>query len=100
MFRHIVMWNLTDPADLERFATQLRSVAGVVDGILEFDVGVKTEGLNANFDVVLVSSFVDEEAFKAYQVHPGHRKVADFLGTLAASRAIIDYVSDASAKGA
>ena len=52
---HIVMWKLTNAADAPRFKQLLDSCAGLVPGIRQFDVGIRSEGLEANCDVVLVS---------------------------------------------
>lgn len=91
MLRHVVMWSLNDPADAEAFATALRSCAHLVPGIREFDVGVRTDGYEADCDVVLVSTFDDEDALTAYLDHPHHRQVAPGLGTMRAVRHCVDY---------
>ena len=55
MIRHIVMWTLKRPEDAPKVKALLDSCKTLVPGIHEFDVGIKTEGLEANCDVVLVS---------------------------------------------
>jgi quinol monooxygenase YgiN len=89
--RHIVMWKLRDPTDVPRFAELLRSCAQVVPGILEFEVGVRAEGLEASDDVVLVSTFTDAAALAAYQSHPHHKEVAAQLGQMRDTRNVLDY---------
>lgn len=92
MFRHIVIWNLHHAADAPRFKALLDTCKGVVPGMLEFEVGIRTEGLEANADVVLVSSFADQAAFDAYQVNPHHEGVKVELGKLRSGRHVIDYL--------
>ena len=91
MIRHIVMWSLHDPADAPRFKVLLDSCAGLVPGIVEFDVGTRQPALDANIDVVLVSTFTDAAQLDAYQNHPHHKEVGAQLGTLRASRHVLDY---------
>ncbi len=91
MIRHIVMWTLRDAADAPRFKALLDSCKGLVPGMIEFEVGIRGEGLEANADVVLVSSFADVTALDAYQVHPHHKAVSAQLGPLRDTRHVLDY---------
>lgn len=91
MIRHVVMWKLKDPVDAPRFKALLDSCAGLVPGIAQFEVGIRTGGLDANVDVVLVSTFADVAALDAYQNHPKHREVSAQLGPLRESRTVLDH---------
>jgi quinol monooxygenase YgiN len=91
MIRHIVMWSLHNPADAPRFKALLDSCASLVPGIVEFDVGIRETGLDANIDVVLVSTFSDAAQLDAYQSHPHHKEVGVQLAVLRASRHVLDY---------
>lgn len=91
MIRHIVMWKLRDAADAPRFKEVLDRCRGIVPGMLEFDVGVRREGLEANVDVVLVSTFTDAAALEAYLHHPQHKAVGEVLGGLRESRTVLDF---------
>jgi len=91
MLRHIVIWKLKDPADAPRFKALLDSCKALVPGMREFDVGIKTEGLEANADVVLVSSFDDAASLDAYQTHPHHKAVSAQLGPLRETRQVVDF---------
>ena len=97
MIRHIVMWSLHQPADAPRFKALLDSCANLVPGIVEFDVGIRREGLEANVDVVLVSSYTDAAQLEAYQNHPHHKEIAVHLGAMRASRHVLDFDFDTSA---
>ena len=96
MIRHIVMWKMRRPEDASRFKHLLESCKGIVPGILEFDVAVRAPGLEANQDVVLVSTFADKAALDAYFEHPHHQSVLKVLGEMRASREVLDYDLDAS----
>ena len=92
------MWSLNDPADADTFAAELRSCRDLVPGMREFEVGIRTEGLDASRDVVLVSSFDDHEALAAYIAHPHHQTVVKTLGTLRKSRDVFDFFVPAVAR--
>lgn len=83
MVRHIILWTLKDElSDKEKMLVKdgikkgLESLAGKIPGLLE--IKVYTEGLpGSNVDLMLDSSFTDEEALNGYAVHPEHVAVAD-----------------------
>lgn len=91
MLRHIVMFTLKRPEDAPKVKALLDSCKGLVPGMHEFDVGIKTDGLEANCDVVLVSTFEDKAALDAYAPHPHHQGVVAQIREMAASRHVIDY---------
>ena len=91
MIRHIVMWTLKRPEDAPKVKALLDSCKTLVPGIHEFDVGIKTEGLEANCDVVLVSTFEDAATLAAYQPHPHHPGVVVQIREMAATRHVVDY---------
>ena len=93
MIRHVVMWKLHDAADAPRFKQLLDTCIGLVPGMIEFEVGVRSAGLDANVDVLLVSSFVDAAALDASQNHPHHKAVSSQLGPLRESRSVLDHES-------
>jgi quinol monooxygenase YgiN len=91
MIRHIVIFTLKRPEDAPKVKTLLDSCKALVPGMHEFDVGIKTEGLEANCDVVLISTFEDAAALAAYQPHPHHQGVVAQIREMAASRHVLDY---------
>ncbi|MBT2324074.1 Dabb family protein [Variovorax paradoxus] len=91
MIKHIVMWKLKDPAKAALFKEKLDSCQGLVPGMRQFEVAVRTPGLEANCDVVLCSAFDDAAALKEYLEHPKHVEVSSLLGTLRESRSVLDY---------
>ena len=91
MIRHIVMWKLKNAADAPRFKELLDSCRALVPGMHEFEVGIRKDGLEANVDVVLVSTFADSASLDAYQNHPHHKAVSAQLGPLRDTRSVLDY---------
>lgn len=83
MVKHIILWQLKDDIQgAEKEAVKagikngLESLSGQIPGLL--DIRVQTEGLSSsNADVMLDSTFVDENTLKTYASHSAHVKVAD-----------------------
>ncbi len=91
MLRHIVMFKLNQSEDAPKVKALLDSCQNLVPGMHEFDVGIKTDGLDASADVVLVSTFVDAAALAAYQPHPHHQGVVAQIREMASWRQVLDY---------
>ncbi|MFL6715364.1 MAG: Dabb family protein [Burkholderiaceae bacterium] len=98
MLKHIVMWKLKDQAEgLDRAANAqkmkelLDACAGIVPGILKFEVALAQPGLEATHDVVLYSEFADRAALDAYQEHPQHVALKPFIGAVREARQCMDY---------
>jgi quinol monooxygenase YgiN len=92
--RHIVMWKLKNAGDAPRFKELLDSCRGLVPGMHEFDVGIRADDLEANVDVVLVSTFEDAASLDAYLHHPHHKAVSAQLGPLRDTRSVLDYMTE------
>lgn len=83
MVKHIILWTLKEEFSAEEKTTikakikeGLEGLAGQIPGLVE--IKVQTEGLaSSNADLMLDSTFTDEDALKAYAVHPKHVAVAD-----------------------
>lgn len=91
MIRHVVVWTLHRAEDALAFKALLDGCAQLVPGTVAFEVGVRSAGLEANADVVLVSTFADAAALAAYQQHPHHKAVSAQLAPLRSQRAVVDF---------
>jgi quinol monooxygenase YgiN len=91
VIRHVVMWKLRDATQAAHFKALLDSCAGLVPGMLEFEVSTCVPGLEANVDVMLNSLFSDVAAVDAYQNHPHHKAVSAQLGPLRETRSVLDH---------
>lgn len=82
MVRHVILWQLKDElSDEEKAALSaeiragLEGLQGKIDGLTE--IHVRTEHLpSSNADLMLDSTFVSEEALKAYSANPLHVAIA------------------------
>lgn len=98
MIRHIVMWKLKEAAlgasraeNAVKLKERLEACRGIVPGILHLEAGLAAPGLESTYDVVLVSDFADKAALDAYQVHPTHQALKQFVAAVRDSRECVDY---------
>lgn len=98
MVKHVILWQLKDELSADEkinvkkgIKEGLEGLAGKIPGLLE--IKVQIDGLaSSNADVMLDSSFTDEEALKGYAVHPEHVAVADGkVRPYTKTRACLDY---------
>ena len=101
---HIVMWTLKDEAEgapkaanAARMKALLESMRGKVPGLTRLEVGLATRELEANCDVVLLAEFTDAAALAAYQEHPEHVAMKPWIGSVRATRQVLDYMAPAGA---
>ncbi|MBE7066642.1 MAG: Dabb family protein [Ruminococcaceae bacterium] len=99
MVKHVILWTLkSDYTEEEKETIKanikkgLEGLLGKVPGLIE--IKVYTNGLaSSNVDLMLDSTLVDEDALKAYAVHPDHVEVANTLvRPYTAVRSCLDYI--------
>lgn len=98
MVKHVILWKLkeeysdSEKANIKKGIKEgLEGLAGQIPGLI--DIHVNINGLDSsNADLMLDSSFENEEALKGYAVHPLHVAVADGkVRPYTASRVCLDY---------
>lgn len=98
MVKHVILWKLKEELSEEEkkvvkagIKEGLEGLKGVVPGIV--DIKVNINGLaSSNADLMLDSTFENEEMLKGYAVHPAHVKVADEkVRPYTAVRSCLDY---------
>lgn len=98
MVKHVILWTLKDGMSEEEKAkvkadikAGLEGLAGQIPGLTEIKVNI--DGLpGSNADLMLDSTFTDEEALNGYAVHPKHVAVADGkVRPYTATRTCLDY---------
>ena len=99
MLKHIVMWKIKDDVksvskaeNISKMKNMLENLKTIIPEILELEVGADINRSDAAFDVTLYSVFEDEHTLLAYQKHPEHVKVAEFVGTITEQRCLVDYL--------
>jgi quinol monooxygenase YgiN len=91
MIRHVVMWELHDPADAGAFCDALASCANLVEGTRSYELAVRDSALAASVDVCLIATFDDAETLSRYMEHPRHRAVSARIAPLRRQRHVIDF---------
>ena len=98
MVRHIVAWNFKEgftPEQNRQNALEVKSriegLSNLLDGIIELKVNIDLLP-TGNRDVFLTSLFLSEDVLAAYQVHPDHKRVGEFVGSVLQDRTCVDYV--------
>lgn len=98
MVKHIVMWRLKAEAlgnprsaNAELVKAKLEALQGAIPGLLAVEVGLDFSNTEASADVVLYSEFEDRGALAAYQTHPEHEAVKEFIGEVTEARWVVDY---------
>ena len=98
MVKHIILWQLKEELSAEEkeqikaeIKIGLEELQGKIPGLL--DIHVQKDYLaSSNADVMLDSSFENEEALKGYAVHPEHVKVAnEKVRPFTKTRVCMDY---------
>jgi len=92
------MWRLKDFAagasreeNAKKLKESLEDLKDRVEDIKALEVGINFNSSPAAFDVVLYSEFEDRRGLDAYQNHPEHLKIVDFVGEIRTDRAVVDY---------
>lgn len=98
MIKHIVMWKLKEigagagkqenARKLKRLLEELKSS---IPEVIKIEAGVNLKESEAASDVVLYSEFSNQVALDAYQRHPDHLKVVDFVREIVSERRVVDY---------
>ena len=98
MIKHIVLWKLKDYAEgttkqqnALKIKGLLEEMRGKIPGMLKLEVGLNFEKSGDAADISLYTEFESREALDAYQIHPEHMKVKNFLPLVRTERRVVDY---------
>jgi hypothetical protein len=99
MLKHIVLLKLKTNAqgaskeeNARKIKQDLESLKDKIPQIRHLEVGINSIRSEASYDVSIYSEFANEMDLTAYARHPEHLKVADFVGKVRESRAVVDYI--------
>lgn len=98
MVRHIVAWNYADGFSKEEnlenaknMKRELESLKQLIEGIVSIEVFINPID-TSDADVMLECTFVNEQALKAYTVHPEHVRVGtNYVKPKVKNRRCIDF---------
>ena len=98
MIKHIVMWTFSDQAEgksrqenMELVSQSLLDLKPVIPEILSMEIGQDIGVGRDPYDMVLITTFADEEALERYQQHPSHKAVSAYVGKIRTARGVVDF---------
>ncbi len=98
LIKHIVMWKFKDSYQnmnkqeiIARVRSELEGLKESIAEIRAMEVGENFNNLEVAFDVSLYSEFESKESLRAYQEHPEHIKVAQFIRDVRTATVVVDY---------
>jgi hypothetical protein len=98
MLKHVVMWRLKESAEGRTRAENAVYVKEMLDllpykikEIRNLEVGINILHTPSSYDLVLTVDFANMLDLQAYQAHPEHVKVADYVLRVREARAAVDY---------
>jgi hypothetical protein len=101
MVKHIVFWTFRENAEgrsrrenITEAQKRLLSLKDKIKEVVSLEVGVNFNPGEGAYDLALYSKFQSPKDLDAYQKHPEHQKVADFISKVRTSRAVVDYLSE------
>lgn len=95
MITHIVMFKLEDNSDanVQRAIEKIRALAGKVPSLRGLEVGQNIVASARAYDLALIARFDDLAGLHAYQVHPEHMPVLDYMRAVSERSAAVDFES-------
>ncbi|HHV11720.1 MAG TPA: Dabb family protein [Clostridiales bacterium] len=99
MVKHFVAWNFAEHLSEEERVVKAAQMKKELEGLKDLIPGVVSINVyldqlsTSDSDLVLDSVFVDEEALKAYIVHPEHVRVGtNYVRPITCNRKCVDFV--------
>jgi hypothetical protein len=98
MIRHIVAFRLVDGDEVTRahhvaaIKERLTGIADAVPGVLSLEVHGDLGYIHSHWPVVLIADFESNAVLEAYQAHPRHQDIVQWMDDgVVIDRAIVDF---------
>lgn len=95
MITHIVFLNIKPTLNkveiLQELKNRLLALNESIEELQHLEFGTDFNGADAAYDAALYSTFKSKDDLQAYQVHPEHQKVKEYIGEVTSARAVVDY---------
>jgi hypothetical protein len=98
MIHHIVFWKMkadangaTAEANAKEMKRLLNALQPLIPQVRSLSVGLDLNRSEAAWDVALYTTFDSMAGLQAYQIHPEHKMVVEFVSGVVASRAVVDF---------
>lgn len=96
MLTHIVLFKLKDKSEenIQKTKEVLIGLKGKIPFLKFIEVGSDVLHSERSYDIGLYTKFDSLEDMKAYQVHPVHLKVQEYMHSVRESSVAVDYESE------
>ena len=91
MVKHVVCQKFSDKAAAGRAKELLLALVGRVPSLRSMEVGLDYLGSQRSYDLVLIATFDDREGLAAYDAHPAHREVREYIAAHRTGTVSVDY---------
>jgi len=99
MVKHLVLWKMKPVADertgkenAEVLVQRLNALKSLMPFAVSIEAGINFNSTAAAYDVGLHSAFKTKEDLEAYQKHPAHVKIAEWINSgVAEFKAVADF---------
>ena len=95
MIVHIVMFRFKDEnkeANVKSVKTKLEALVEKIESLKSMEVGIDVNKSARAMDLVLYSTFKNEEGLKNYATHPAHLEVLEFIKAVTVESKVVDYI--------
>lgn len=79
-------------ANMARVKAMLEALPEKIGTLKSMEVGIDISRSERSFDMVLVSTFDDQEGLNAYVPHPAHQEVVSVIKEVTLLSKVVDYV--------
>lgn len=95
MFTHIVLFRFKDKNEdaIQKTKDLLLGLKGQIPCLKYIEVGTDVVRSERSYDLALYTKFDSLADMEAYQVHPAHLKVAEYIKLVKESSVAVDYES-------
>ena len=91
MIKHVVCHRYRDRAEAHKVSAMLGALVGAVPSLRSMETGVDFLNSPRSYHLVIIASFDDRAGLEAYQNHPAHAKVREYIHTVLESSVSVDY---------
>ena len=91
MFKHIILFKFREKADANKAKLMLEALVGKVPTLRSMEAGVNILDTYRSWDLSLIATFDDKAGYEAYDEHPEHLKVREFIKGARLESAAVDY---------
>jgi hypothetical protein len=98
MLTHIVLFRLKEEAkgQASQLVERLLGMKGKIPQLLDIEAGVDVVHSGRSYDVALITRFASLADMQAYQVHPVHQEVLQFVREVTSESVSVDFLNPPS----